>query len=112
VNPFDAASDAMWDALSPDASGIHVWCSTVLPGCTEAAKLHAKFDSPDVNPFTGARSADHQIVYRHRDAPTLAEGAEIVVDGTLYRVRQEPEIDPSKGMDGRYRCAYLTLVNT
>lgn len=108
MSPFDAASDAMWDAL--ESAGIHVACSTILPGCTEAKEFHGKFDAPDVNPITGMRSHDYRLDYRHGDAPTLREGAEIVVDGKMYRVREEPEIDAERGADGRYRCAYLTRV--
>jgi hypothetical protein len=108
VSDFGDARDAMWDALS--GSGMHVECSTVLPGSTEATEFHGKFDMPDVNPLTGMRSADFRIDYRYSDAPTLLEGAEIIVDGVMYRVRQDPEIDAERGADGYFRCAYLTRV--
>jgi hypothetical protein len=87
-----------------------VECSTVLPGCTEPTTFHGKFDLPDVDPLTGMRSKDYRLDYRHTDAPTLREGAEIIVDGRMFRVRQDPEIDSDGGADGYFRCVYLTRV--
>lgn len=105
-----------WPAF--EAAGMLHAASTVLPGQTSPTSFKVGYRRPDVNPITGAQSADYEIEYQYADAPTLAEGAEVIVDvstdGTprnvLFRVRSEPEVDTSRGADGHWRCAYLTRI--
>lgn len=93
------------------AAGMLVEASTILPGCIEPTTFMVGFRKPDVNPITGMQSSDYEIDYQYADAPTLAERAEVIVDGVLYRVRQAPEVTVEKGADGFFRCAYLTRVD-
>lgn len=104
------------------AAGMLLLAETQLPGCTEPTTFSVSYRRPSVNPITGAVSADHEIEYQQKDAPTLAEGAQVVVnhvrdvDGVtvttrvLYRVRQSPTTEGERGMDGYWRCAYLTRL--
>lgn len=104
------------------AAGFLLVAETVLPGCTEATTFNVSYRRPSVNPFTGVVSSDHEIEYQHADAPNLAEGAEVVINHTrkldavtvttrvLYRVRQQPTVEAERGLDGYWRCAYLTRL--
>lgn len=107
MSGFDNA--LFWPAF--EGAGLLLAASTILPGCTKATEFKVGYRRPDVNPITGVQSADYAIEYQHADAPTLAEGAEIIVDGIMYRVRSAPEIDTQRGADGYFRCAYLTRVD-
>lgn len=106
--PFEAARGQMMAAFT--AAGLSKSASTVLPGCTVATDFAVLFRRPDLTLGSNAQSRDYEIEYQYADASTLTEGAEIIVDGVLYRVRAEPHIDPQRGDDGFWRCAYLTEV--
>lgn len=115
MSDFD--SGLFWPAFK--ATGLLLEASTVLPGCTEPTVFDVAYRRPDVNPL-GMQSADHEIEYQHEDAPTLAEGAQViikhrrgvlgstVIDEVLYTVRQAPRVELASGADGFFRCAYLT----
>lgn len=107
MSAFDSA--VFWPVLS--AAGMLLEASTVLPGEVRPKAFMVGFARPDVNPVTGAQSADYEIDYQYHDAPTLAEGAEVIVAGVLYRVREPPRVDIERGADGYWRCAYLTRVD-
>lgn len=107
MSDFD--SSLFWPAFS--AAGMLREASTMLPGDVRATTFRVGFRRPDVNPITGMQSADFEIEYQYADAPTLAEGAEVLIDGVLYRVRQAPEVRINGGADGYFRCAYLTRVD-
>lgn len=107
MSDFDSA--VFWPAFA--AAGMLVEASTVLPGEIRPTTFMVDFRRPDVNPITGAQSADYEIEYQFTDAPTLEEGAEVIVAGALYRVRQAPAVRAERGADGFFRCAYLTRVD-
>ena len=92
------------------AAGMLSQASTVLPGCTAPTNFYVRFHRPDVNPITGMQAAEYCIDYQHGDAPALLEGAEVIVDSRMYRVRQAPQVDLDIGADGYFRRAYLTRV--
>lgn len=110
MSAFEDGRAAMWPAFKD--AGFLVAASTQLPGCTEPTEFDVALRKPDVNPITGVQSRDYEMEYQHADAPTLAEGAEVIVDGVMYRVRSEPTIETERGDDGYFRCAYLTRVGT
>ena len=86
--------------------------STILPGCTEATEFDVRLVMPDVITANGQVSREYAIEYQHADAPTLAEGAEVLIDCTLYLVREDPFVDEEGGADGYFRKALLTRVAT
>lgn len=96
------------------AAGMLVEASTVLEGCDQPTTFDVRYARPDVDPFTGARSNDHTIEYQHCDAPTLQEGDEVIIQhergAILYRVRENPYVDPMGGASGYFRTAKLTRV--
>jgi hypothetical protein len=104
--PFERARAALWPTLK--AQGALKTASTVLAGCTEITYFDVAFARPTMTIFESVRSSDYEIEYQHQDAPTLAEGAEVVVDGIYYRVRETPRVDPDRGDDGFWRQALLT----
>jgi hypothetical protein len=108
VSDFDSA--VFFPAFA--AAGMLFDASTVLPGHTKATEFKVGFRKPDVNPITGMQSADYEIEYQYWDAPTLAEGHAVIVDGVLYRVRSAPQVTVDAGSDGFFRCAYLTREAT
>jgi hypothetical protein len=72
-------------------------------------QIDADWYAPSVNPMTGVQSTDYEIEYEYADAPELDEGDQVIKDGALYRVRQEPRVD---GIDptGFFRRTLLTKV--
>lgn len=94
------------------AAGFLVSASTILPGCTRPTDFDVRFGRPDANPMTGVQSSEYEIEYQHSDAPTLVEGAQVLIDETLYRVRQSPYVEPARGDDGYFRTARLTREST
>lgn len=106
MSAFEDARALIAPALKD--AGIWTEASTMLPGCTEPTIFAVGFRRPDVEPFDRARSTDYEIEYQHHDAPTLAEGAEVIVDQVLYRVRETPTVQEGRGDDGFWRVALLT----
>jgi hypothetical protein len=118
MSDFD---DSVFYPAFADA-GFLLHAETVLPGCTAPTTFHVSYRRPSINPMTGVVSSDHEIEYQHHDAPTLAEGAEVILNHTrkldgvtvttrvLYRVRQSPTNDPGSGADGYWRSAFLTRI--
>ncbi len=110
MTAFEAARVQMVQAFI--ATGLWVPMSTVLPGCTEPTTFYGDFRRPDVDFGSGSRSTDFEIHYVHGDAATLKEDAEVIVADVLYRLREDPFVDPDRGADGYFRSAILTRVPT
>lgn len=106
MSAFDQT--VFWTAAK--AAGMLKAASTILPGCTVPTLFDVDFRRPDVNVVGGARSTDYEIHYQYHDAPTLVEDAQVIVDGKMYRVREDPFIDPARGDDGFWRSAFITEV--
>jgi len=118
MSAFDPGK--FWPAF--EKAGFLLEASTQLPGCTSATTFLVGYKRIDVDPLTGMRSADHEIEYQHEDAPTLAEGCEVliqhkrgvldstVLDPVLYKVRDKPRVKEGSGSAGFFRCAYLTRL--
>lgn len=94
------------------AAGMLREATTVLDGCVTVKRFDVRYQRPDVDPFTGARSSDHLIEYQHCDAPTLREGNEVIIGDVLYRVRENPYVDEASGATGFFRKAKLTRVKS
>jgi len=108
MSDFSVARDAMWPAFA--AAGVLLEASTVLPGRTSATTFQVAYRRPDFDPISGMQSADYAIQYQQKDAPTLVEGAEVLVGGCLYVVREPPRVDSEHGGDGFWKVAQLTRV--
>ena len=102
--------DVFWTAA--EAVGMLKEASTILPGCTEPKGFLVRFRQPDFNPLAGVRSRDFEIEFQYHDVPTLKEAAEVIVDGVLYRVREDPFIDAERDSSGYFRTALLTRIGT
>lgn len=81
---------------------------TILPGCTSETVFDVRFGRPDVNQITGMQSSDYEIEFQYDDAPTLREGAQVIIGGAMFKVRAAPFVDPQRGDTGHFRTAYLT----
>lgn len=103
-------SGRIWAALK--AKGMLLEASTVLPGDAEPRTIDVRFWKPDRETGNGHVSREYEIEYQHCDAPWLAEGIDIIVDGTLYRVRTPPYINEEGGSSGYFRRALLTRLPT
>lgn len=102
--------NVFWPAAKAD--GMLVEASTVLPGDTEPTVFDVDLIQPQRSPIDGTLSTDWTMEYQHDDAPTLREGAEVVVEDTMFRVRQKPEVSENAGSTGFFRIAILTRVGT
>jgi hypothetical protein len=104
-----AQNAKFWPAFK--AAGYLVEASAVAPGGTEPTTFDVELLAPEEHPLTGVRSVEWTMEYQTHDAPWLREGAEVVVDGVLYRMRANPQpsdTDP----DGYFQIAILTRVGT
>lgn len=83
--------------------------SVLYAGQNVAKDVDVAFSKVDVNPFTGVQSTDYEMEYQYADLPELAEDDQVIIKGTLYRVRQVPRIE-GIGATGFFRKATLTEV--
>lgn len=99
----------LWAAFSDE--GMLYSAQITSGGSTFSANVG--FTRPDTLRLDGmTRSTDYEIEYQAADAPTLAEGDSVAIDGTSYRVRSAPFVSDiaAQGMDGTWRRALLTKV--
>lgn len=100
------------EAVFKDAfarAGMWTTIQVLYAGTDQPFEMLAGFCKPDVNPMTGVQSSDYEIEYEYRDAPELAEGDQIMRDGELYRLRQDPRTEGLEAT-GFFRKATLTKV--
>lgn len=85
--------------------------ATITSGGTTAT-YSVSFSQPDQPRFDGrGRSTDYKIEYQAADLPSLAENDAVTIDGVLYRVREDPFVEPGgNAADGYFKHALLTKV--
>ena len=85
--------------------------ATITSGGT-TADYNVGFSQPDQPRFDGrVRSTDYEIEYQAADLPSLAENDAVTIDGVLYRVREDPFVEPGgNAADGYFKHALLTKV--
>jgi hypothetical protein len=96
-----------WPAF--EQAGMLVDATVAMTGCPQELPVKVLLTRPDVQLVDGALSTDWMIEYQVGDLPTLAEGDELVISDTLYRVRQAPTVDDGAN-SGYFRRALLTRV--
>lgn len=80
-----------------------------MTGCPRELPVKVLLQRPDVQLVAGALSTDWMIEYQVADLPNLSESDELVINDTLYRVRQAPVVDDGAN-SGYFRRALLTQV--
>jgi hypothetical protein len=98
-----------WPAF--EAAGMLVRAEFALPDCPAPVPVLVTFRQPDDELGSGSRSREYSIEYQHADLPGLDEGAQCVIDGTLYRVRERPKVPNDRNSaSGFFRRALLSRV--
>lgn len=94
-----------WPAFAQ--AGMLVDAVVAMAGCPQELPVKVLLQRPDVQLVDGALSTDWMIEYQANDLPSLTEGDELVINDTLYRVRQAPIVDDGAN-SGYFRRALLT----
>ncbi len=81
-----------------------------LDGGLKRKCVDVGFSEPDAYLLDGTQSKQYLIEYQTHDLPTLAEGDEVLIRATLFRVRQAPYVAETGSNNGFYRHALLTRV--
>jgi hypothetical protein len=102
---FDAHERLVWNALK--AKGLLKEAKVALPGCPTESVTYVDLTREDAE-FSGSLSTEWMIDYVDGELPGLAEGTEVVIDATLFKVRKTPETPPLGS--GFWKRALLTRV--
>lgn len=113
-NPFAAELDDMWQAFVD--AGFMKLARVGMTGCPTPRDVYVRWYQPDIEKLPGqgggALSTEYEVQYRVCDLPTLAANDQMVIDGVLYAVRENPRFPESdiEGNDGTYKNARLKRV--
>lgn len=96
-----------WPAF--EAAGMLKVARVIYSGSDRVLEAEVAFSKTEIDPVTMARTSDFPMEFQHCDLPELAEGDQVEIDSTLYRVRELPRIEGATAT-GYFRTAKLTQV--